>query len=204
MVTSPEFQQYGSMCIEQDWLIQKALESGDLKMIDYPLELYHLSPTPLDGRILTPRVPEYRLYDEDNQIERVCFSTSVKGAFRAIPGCNDVVMGYSKQDYVTMFVHIPVEDDGFWDDGRIAIPSDMLVPDTKITGEVWIMKPVELVCVAEIAIALERNVIEVEEPHVLADILDIFDSKIFPKDILWNTYPLFDAYPNAYPNEELI
>ncbi len=202
MVTSPEFQQYGSMCIEQDWLIQKAIESGDLKMIDYPLELYHLSPTPLDGRILTPRVPEYRLYDEDNQIERVCFSTSVKGAFRAIPGCNDVVMSYSKQSYVTMFVHIPVEDDGFWDD-RIAIPSKSFVADSEYTGEVWIMKPVELICVAEIAIAFEGKVFEIGESQVLADILDIFDSKVFPEDILWNTYSLFDAYPDAYPNEDL-
>ena len=80
-------------------------------------QLYHLSQDNLDSVMLKPRVPISRLEEEDGKHVRICFSTSIAGALRAI---NPAVYWHS--DY---YVMRPVNYDGL----DIFVPSEKEVPD---------------------------------------------------------------------------
>ena len=102
--------------------------------------LFFLSQDNMNNKTLTPRVPQNFLTKngyEENETPRVCFSTSVDKCLIALSmNCKD------KEFYV----HVPVGN------YETYTPSVKEVPDRNITGEVWIEKPVKIVCVGKIKV----------------------------------------------------
>lgn len=62
--------------------------------------LYHLSDKNHNGEVFVPRVPASIAPDENPDVERVCFSTTMTGAFKTISQCY--------YDHIQkLYVHIP-------------------------------------------------------------------------------------------------
>lgn len=107
--------------------------------------LYHLSKTNLDGKTLYPRIPSNFLVKngyENGKTERVCFAKSIDGSLR---GMSQNLKG------VELYVHVP---DGQY---NIYTPNIKEVPDSKITGEVWIKEPVKLRCIGKIKVIKDKG-----------------------------------------------
>ncbi len=105
------------------------------------MKLYHLSFSNLHGKTLQPRIPENFLTRngyEDNKTKRVCFASSIDNALIAFS------MALEGKE---LFVHIPKSKPT-----KIKKPSINEVPDSKITGEIWVMEDVELECVGKIKV----------------------------------------------------
>ena len=100
--------------------------------------LYHLSDTNLDGEIMYPRIPLSRLDDEDSIHNRICFSTSIAGALRAI---NPNLLINSD-----FYVMCPVDCDKI----DVFVPSVKEVPDVKDTREKWVRNKVKVECIGKI------------------------------------------------------
>lgn len=95
-----------------------------------------------DGKVLQPRVPKNFLVDngyEDDSTPRVCFSTSIDKALIALS---------SNLKGKEFFVYKPINVNK----GSIVKPSTNQVPDVKITGEVWVTKPVKIKNVKKIRV----------------------------------------------------
>lgn len=107
----------------------------------YPARLIHLSTDNLDGRTLHPRIPESRLEDEDSTTSRVCFSSGIAGAIRA--------MGRPSFDNI-LYVHIPSEPVRSLAPIR---PTVAQVPDGRKTREWWVTRPVTLKCIGRISVS---------------------------------------------------
>ena len=106
------------------------------------IKLYHLSETNCDGKTFKPRVPESICDDpelENQKVKRVCFSSSLSGAYRAI---SDVV-GYED----ILYVHIPENIDEIISNNKLIKPSEDDVFDVHETGEYWITQKVKLKCI---------------------------------------------------------
>ena len=105
-------------------------------------KLYFLSETNMDDKILAPRIPDNfftRNGYEDNTTNRVCFSTSIDGALKALSmNCKD-------KDF---YVHRPMYSTKL----EVLQPTTEQVPDCEITGERWIIRPVKLECVGLIRV----------------------------------------------------
>ena len=102
--------------------------------------LYHLSERNLDGQILHPKVPDNFLTKhgfEDNTTPRVCFSTSIAKCLIAFS---------SNLAGKELYVHKAI------DPGKVYQPSLEEVPDCKITGEKWVMRPVKLKKIGKILV----------------------------------------------------
>ena len=101
--------------------------------------LYHVALKNMNGKVLTPRVPdnEYIKWGiEDGETKRVSFSTSVKKCLRAIHGQN---VG------VEMYVHV-IDTKSINPatlKNNIVYPTKEQVPDSHLTGEVWVTCPVK-------------------------------------------------------------
>ena len=109
------------------------------------VKVYHLSQSNLDGRTLSPKVPDNFLTKngyEDNKTGRVCFAKSIDGSLRGLS------QNLTGKEY---FVHIP---DGKYD---IYAPSAKEVPDAKITSEVWIKESVKLKCIGKIKVIKDKG-----------------------------------------------
>lgn len=104
------------------------------------MELYHLSKSNLNGKTFTPRIPENYFTKngfEDHSTPRVSFASSIDGA----------IMGLSQNcDGLELYVHKPKHD------VKTKVPSVREVPDCKITGEIWVLEPVELECIGIIKV----------------------------------------------------
>ena len=86
----------------------------------------------LNGTILSTRVPTNFLTKnnyEDNKIKRVCFSTSIDGCLRALS------MNLTNKEFA---VYEPI---GKY---KVITPTIKQVPDSKLTKEKWICKPVKI------------------------------------------------------------
>ena len=101
--------------------------------------LYHLSEDNLDGVVMKPRIPLSRLDEEDAKHVRVCFSTSISGALRAI---NPSLLKYCPDFYVMC----PVD----YDKINVFVPSENEVPDVKDTREKWVRNKVKVECIGKI------------------------------------------------------
>lgn len=103
-------------------------------------KLYHISTSNLNGKTLYPKIPSNYFTKnnyEDNTTKRVCFAPSI----------NKCLMGLSQNcTGMEFFVHVP--------DGEYEIykPSPKEVPDSIITGEIWITEPVKLKCIGKISV----------------------------------------------------
>jgi hypothetical protein len=108
------------------------------RLHNYKGKLYCISKEDLDGKTLKPRIPiNYFTMNgyEDNTTPRVCFAPDVGKCLTALSqNCTNK----------TYYVYEP---DGEYD---IYKPNDIAVPDSKITGELWILKPVKLKKVGKI------------------------------------------------------
>ena len=78
---------------------------------------------------------------EDDTIKRVCFSSTISGAYRAITfgdACGE-----------ECYIHIPVNIDSILKRGGVYKPSEELVFDSYFTGEYWVKRPVKLKCIGK-------------------------------------------------------
>lgn len=102
--------------------------------------LYHLSEQNLNNKTLTPRIPDNFLVKngyEDKETPRVCFTSSINKSLRAMS------QNLKGKEF---YVHIPSGDYETYK------PSTKEVPDSKVTGEVWITEPVKLTCIGKIKV----------------------------------------------------
>ena len=115
-----------------------------------PKMLYHLSSENHDRKWFKPRVPESICSDEheDNKTKRVCFSSSICGAFFAIS-----FFGDRKK----LYVHIPVGLEEIAKSGKLCKPTQEQVFDALCTKEYWIKKKVKLKCIGRISIGYKTK-----------------------------------------------
>ena len=107
--------------------------------------LYFLSKTNMDGRTLTPRIPNNYFTTngfEDNKTSRVCLAKSIDGALMGI------TVRFKGQK---LFVHVPVNNI------NTIQPTTKQVPDCKITTEVWSTEDVTLKCIGEILVIDDKG-----------------------------------------------
>lgn len=97
--------------------------------------LYHLSTENHDGETFVPRVPEFRASDEDGTIKRICFSTTLTGAYRAI--CEHYYGNALK-----LYVHVPVVIPE-----AIYAPDETEVYDVGHTHERWVCENTKMKCI---------------------------------------------------------
>jgi hypothetical protein len=105
-------------------------------------ELYFLSPDNMDGKTLSPRVPDNFLIKngyEDSETPRVCFAKSIDGALMAL---SQNLKGKE------LYVHQPVDPDF----DNIVEPSIEQVPDVELTTEVWYTDDIEVKTVGKILV----------------------------------------------------
>lgn len=141
--------------------------------------LYHLSQSNLDGKVLTPRIPSNFLVDnryEDGETKRVCFSNSIDGCLR---GMSQNLKG------MKLYVHTPEKE------CDVYRPTTKEVPDCKVTGEVWVKKPVKLKCIGLIKVTGDRG--EDGIPYTYGDdnVAELYD---------WD-YKWIDRYDNEVITE---
>lgn len=100
-----------------------------------------LSEQDMDGEVIVPRIPHNYFtenYYEDTITPRVCLSSTIEGALKAIS---------SKRKIGTEFyVHTPMHE------CTVYHPTEQQVPDCKLTGEVWSKEPVRLVTIGKIRV----------------------------------------------------
>lgn len=102
--------------------------------------LYHLSEINHNNKIFTPRVPHSIMDDEekeDQKTKRICFSTTISGAYRAIQ--------FHPNDKMELYVHVPYNDNI-----RYYRPTEQQVYDCKFTNEVWVKHKTKMKCIGKI------------------------------------------------------
>lgn len=121
------------------------------RILKPPKRLFHLSEINHDGEWFKPRVPESICLDglEDDKIKRVCFSSSISGAFFAISPFGD------RQK---LYVHVPVGIENIAKSGKLCKPTEEQVYDVSTTNEFWIKKKVKLKCIGKISIGFKTNI----------------------------------------------
>ena len=111
------------------------------KVLTPPSKLIHLSERFHDGDWFKPRVPRTAAPGEDKKTKRVCFSSSISGAYRAIKDCCW---------YNVLYVHVPCDIDEIARCGKIFKPTSEQVYDVSETGEYWVKCEVRLKCIGVI------------------------------------------------------
>lgn len=115
------------------------------------MKLFHLSTSNLNGKVLKPRVPYNWLISngfEDNKTKRVCFAPDIDSSLRAMS---------SNIEGKEFYIHMPKNKPK-----KIKTPTISQVPDSSITGEIWVMEPVELICIGKITILKSDDTDEYE------------------------------------------
>lgn len=119
------------------WEVRK-----NLKRVKHNINLYHLSCSNHNGEVFHPRVPDCCVNgQEDTVTRRVCFSSTISGAYRAIT-FEDT---YGEECYV----HVPENIEPILRRGGVYKPSEELVFDSYFTGEYWIKRPVKMRCIGK-------------------------------------------------------
>lgn len=110
-------------------------------------KLYFLSTTSMDQTILQPRIPNNYLVKngyEDDKTKRICFAPSI----------DKCLMGLSRNlKGERLCVHIAVD----YENLKMKKPTVKEVPDSKITGEIWILEPVELKYIGDIEVIKDKG-----------------------------------------------
>lgn len=116
-----------------------------------PKRLIHLSSINHNGEWFKPRVPfsivksYYKREDnEDDKTKRVCFSSSITGAFYA-----KSFDGYPEK----LYVHIPENIEDIVRRGKLYRPSEEQVFDVDYTDEYWVKCKVKMKCIGYIRIS---------------------------------------------------
>ena len=100
-----------------------------------------LSEQDMDGEVIVPRIPHNYFtenYYEDTITPRVCLSSTIEGALKAI--------GSKRKIGTEFYVHTPMHE------CTIYHPTEQQVPDCKLTGEVWSKEPVRLTTIGKIRV----------------------------------------------------
>lgn len=106
-----------------------------------PINLYHISCKNHDGETFRPRIPLDCGNEEDYTIKRVCFSSTISGAYRAIT-FEDT---YGEECYI----HVPEDIEPILKRGGVYKPSTKLVWDRDFTNEYWVKRPVKMKCIGK-------------------------------------------------------
>jgi len=104
--------------------------------------LYHISLHNLDGEVLKPRIPDnfmVRQGYEDSTTKRVSFCKSIDGCLMAL---SQDIKG------LEFYVHEPAN----YDDIDIQYIGKVQVPDSEVTGEVWVTNNCKLKTIAKIRV----------------------------------------------------
>lgn len=112
-----------------------------------PKRLFHLSEENHDGEYFKPRIPEsiidFGENKEDDKVRRVCFASSISGAYFAI----NFNGGYEK-----LYVHVPENIEDIVRRRKLCKPSTEQVYDVDYCGEYWVKCKVKLKCIGYIKI----------------------------------------------------
>lgn len=108
------------------------------------IRLFHLSEKNQNNKIFKPRIPKSILIEGENEtIARICFSSSMSGAFRAIS------FNYDNFWSEPLYVHIPETIEKAIENKNVIIPSTDLVLDSKFTNEYWVREKVKMKCIGK-------------------------------------------------------
>lgn len=108
-------------------------------------KMYFISSSNMDNRVLKPKVPSNYFTKngyEDNKTKRVCFAPSID---QCLMGLSQNLTGKE------FYVHIPI------DDVKGYHPSTKEVPDSKITGEIWVKEDVRIKCIGKIKVIKDKG-----------------------------------------------
>ena len=106
----------------------------------YSGDLYFISEKPLKTKTLEPRIPSNFLTKhgyEDTAQPRVCFSNNVGKCLTALS---------SNVSGKNFYVYKPDDVKKY----KVFKPNEKAVPDSKITNELWVTEPVNLITVGKI------------------------------------------------------
>ena len=126
-----------------------------------PNKLYHLSDECHNGKTFRPRVPNAYIFDNENgeiediKTKRICFSTTISGAFTAI--------NFNGKSEI-LYLHVP-EDISSIPDDKIVIPTNEQVWDAEFTREVWVKCKVKLKCIGKVRLSYTPS-LYTWRPHV--------------------------------------
>lgn len=117
------------------------------------ITLYHLSDTNHNNRIFKPRIPASAAGDcgENTTIARICFSSSMSGAYRAIEF--DECRGWS----YPLYVHVPENIEAAILNKNVIVPHEDLVFDVHYTNEHWVREKVKLKCIGKARFKFTRR-----------------------------------------------
>ena len=118
-----------------------------VRLNNYKGPAYFISEKKLENLTLTPRVPRNFLTKngyEDSETPRVSFAPSIDGCLAGLS---------QNLDDKEFYVYQPVDISKC----EVYKPNTKAVPDSEITGELWITNPVELKQVKRIAITGNRG-----------------------------------------------
>lgn len=123
------------------------------------MKLYHLSKQNHDGEVFVPRVPNSAGEGEDVEYKRICFSSTISGAWRAHPsGGADDKSGCVIYD--KFYVHVPAKVPST---KQIKFPDIESVPDIAITDEVWVTRKTRMKCIGIVEIGCNRQDVYVND-----------------------------------------
>lgn len=98
------------------------------------IHLYHISQIDLGSKILMqPKVPKFKTQREDNTVPRICCCTSIPGCIHAINNIPELIDISKTLDLYAYEANVDAK--------YIIQPSDKLLPDVWITGEMWVTTP---------------------------------------------------------------
>lgn len=102
--------------------------------------LYHVSTDVGHTGVFVPRVPEYRMDDEDAVTPRICFSETLEGCLGALGGF------YGRTNLRVFWLEVDMDDpDVLWSEDLVCS-----VPDALIHKECWVKRLVKLEDYADI------------------------------------------------------
>lgn len=120
-----------------------------------PKRLFHLSEENHDGEWFRPRIPEsiieYGENKEDDKVKRICFSTSITGAFYAIN---------FDGHWQKLYIHVPENIEDIVRRRKLCKPTEDQVFDVNYCDEYWVKCKVKLKCIGYISISYHMNFLE--------------------------------------------
>lgn len=106
---------------------------------------YHLSEKNCNNKVFRPRVPKDAYVDGDIKTKRICVSTAIIGAARAI------IPVYWPHYAFEYYVHIPINNN------KVIKPKESQVYDVHNTRERWLMENTAMKCIGKIKVTCGFN-----------------------------------------------
>lgn len=120
-----------------------------------PKRLIHLSEENHDGEWFKPRIPEtivdFGPDKEDDTVRRVCFSSSITGAFYAIN---------FHGKWQKLYVHVPENLEAIVKRRKLCKPTEDQVFDVNYCDEYWVKCKVKMKCIGYISASYHMSYLE--------------------------------------------